>query len=212
MNPNMNYNINLRINEKVNQRNQINTFSANWSRSKMATIIRAIFSGSFSCIFINFWLNFPLQWVQLTISQQGLISLIGVENSDEPLSEPMMVYFTDAYMRHLATVCVVCNTLKPHNTHAHANDSLLMACCLYDTKNYLGQWPTFYLEYISGKFCSKFTQLRLRRCNWKRIRWNRVRFLLRCWPAYVIHLSVSWPLGKLPTIRLQLLGCCRPHG
>ena len=28
----------------------------------------------------------------------------------------------------------------------------------------------------------------------------------------LIHLSVSWPLGKLPPIRLQHLGCCRPRG
>ena len=28
----------------------------------------------------------------------------------------------------------------------------------------------------------------------------------------LIHLSVSWPQGELPPIRLQHLGCCRPRG
>ena len=31
-------------------------------------------------------------------------------------------------------------------------------------------------------------------------------------PLTGIHLSVSWPLGELPPIRLQHLGCCRPRG
>ena len=34
----------------------------------------------------------------------------------------------------------------------------------------------------------------------------------REWSDSYCHLSVSWPLGELPPIRLQNLGCCRPRG
>ena len=39
----------------------------------------------------------------------------------------------------------------------------------------------------------------------------RLRNAVAVW-CCSIHISVSWPLGKLPPIRLQHLGCCRPRG
>ena len=74
----------------------------------MAAILQTIFSDAFSWMksFV-FWLKF--HWslflkVQLTISQ--LVQIMAWRQiGDKPLSEPMLIRPTDAYMRHKGEIC-----------------------------------------------------------------------------------------------------------
>ena len=81
---------------------------AHRARDKMAVILT---DDDFICIFLNenFWIlnTISLKYVplSLTYNTPWLVQIMGCHRTgDKPLSEPIRVQFTDAYLRHSASM------------------------------------------------------------------------------------------------------------
>ena len=129
-------------------------YSTHWGRDKMAAISQATFPNSFSCLeIVVFWFKF--HWNLVPIDNKWLFVLVMAwrRTGDKPLSEPMIVLFADAYMRHLSSmgkiglcfckkICEI--NVAPNIYRVRRKGSV----CVFSLYNYDYKYVIYWIKYM----------------------------------------------------------------
>ena len=131
--------------------------STYWDRDKIAAISQTTFSNVFSWMkMFEFWLKISLKFLPKgpIDKMAALVQIMAWRRTgDKPLSEPMMVYIADAYMRHSVYELKRLHKIAWETMQTWCEKRFTNTQCQSKT----ARWPNTFLVFTSAQTRSGWT-------------------------------------------------------